>query len=509
MTPPRRSGGRSAATSGGRASRSRPRSRSSPSAPAGGRSSRRSGCRRAPDNPAVIADRAPRAARARSSTATAAGSPAASATRTARRCASTATTRSATSSATRRASTGPRASSAPTTPSSSGSSGRTRSAGCWTSSTPRRTIAARPPDDARPPAPARGRRRRSATDHGAVVMLDPTTGDVLALASTPIYDAARDRGPGHGRARRSTRCATTTSDPLLPRATLGRYVPGSVFKIVTGDRGPGHAAGSRPTTTFEQQPQAEDDGPARRGLPDPRRPPPADRRHGARPHRRDRGQLQHLVRAGRARRRAATDLVDGAAELGFGDADPVRPADGRQPGDRRRRRRAGRLQRRRRARVGVVRPGRDVRHAAPDGARGVDRRERRRADAPAPGARADGRGPGDADDPTLDWRRVLAAADAQAVQAAMQAGGRGRPRAGSSRPGRRCRGVPTAGKSGTAELGGSGEPHSWFIGFAPVENPKVAIAVLVEQGGRGGERAAPLAGLSLLRALLRRCTVRP
>ena len=60
-------------------------------------------------------------------------------------------------------------------------------------------------------------------------------------------------------------------------------------------------------------------------------------------------------------------------------------------------------------------------------------------------------------------------------------------------------GVPTAGKSGTAELGGSGEPHSWFIGFAPVENPKVAIAVLVEQGGRGGERAAPLAGSLLQR----------
>ena len=55
-------------------------------------------------------------------------------------------------------------------------------------------------------------------------------------------------------------------------------------------------------------------------------------------------------------------------------------------------------------------------------------------------------------------------------------------------------GIPTAGKSGTAELGGTGEPHSWFIGFAPVDQPRIAIAVLVEQGGRGGERAAPLAG---------------
>ena len=55
-------------------------------------------------------------------------------------------------------------------------------------------------------------------------------------------------------------------------------------------------------------------------------------------------------------------------------------------------------------------------------------------------------------------------------------------------------GVTTAGKSGTAELGGTGEPHSWFIGFAPAQDPKVAIAVIVEQAGRGGEVAAPIAG---------------
>ena len=54
--------------------------------------------------------------------------------------------------------------------------------------------------------------------------------------------------------------------------------------------------------------------------------------------------------------------------------------------------------------------------------------------------------------------------------------------------------MTTAGKSGTAELGGTGEPHSWFIGFAPAEDPKVAIAVIVEQAGRGGEVAAPIAG---------------
>ena len=61
-------------------------------------------------------------------------------------------------------------------------------------------------------------------------------------------------------------------------------------------------------------------------------------------------------------------------------------------------------------------------------------------------------------------------------------------------------GIPTAGqvRHGRSSAA-SGEPHSWFIGFAPVEHPKIAIAVLVEQGGRGGERAAPLAGALMAR----------
>jgi peptidoglycan glycosyltransferase len=92
-----------------------------------------------------------------------------------------------------------------------------------------------------------------------------------------------------------------------------------------------------------------------------------------------------------------------------------------------------------------------------------------------------------------ELRAILSADDARAIQVAMQRaveGDLGR----QFTPGAKVPGVPTAGKSGTAELGGKGEPHSWFIGFAPVEDPQIAIAVLVERGGRGGERAAPLAG---------------
>jgi penicillin-binding protein A len=55
-------------------------------------------------------------------------------------------------------------------------------------------------------------------------------------------------------------------------------------------------------------------------------------------------------------------------------------------------------------------------------------------------------------------------------------------------------GVPTAGKSGTAELGGDEEPHSWFIGYAPADAPQIAVAVIVEHGGAGASRAVPMGG---------------
>jgi len=49
-----------------------------------------------------------------------------------------------------------------------------------------------------------------------------------------------------------------------------------------------------------------------------------------------------------------------------------------------------------------------------------------------------------------------------------------------------------AGKTGTAE-NPHGEPHSWFMGYAPADEPRVAVVALVENGGHGSEAAAPLA----------------
>ncbi len=49
------------------------------------------------------------------------------------------------------------------------------------------------------------------------------------------------------------------------------------------------------------------------------------------------------------------------------------------------------------------------------------------------------------------------------------------------------------GKTGTIE--NPGEDHSAFIAFAPMNNPKIAIAVYIEHGGFGADMAAPIAGL--------------
>ncbi len=64
----------------------------------------------------------------------------------------------------------------------------------------------------------------------------------------------------------------------------------------------------------------------------------------------------------------------------------------------------------------------------------------------------------------------------------------------------RIPGLEVAGKTGTAQ-NQQGVDHSWFIGFAPADDPKVAIVVLVEHGGTGGLRAAPIGNTVIKTAL--------
>lgn len=57
--------------------------------------------------------------------------------------------------------------------------------------------------------------------------------------------------------------------------------------------------------------------------------------------------------------------------------------------------------------------------------------------------------------------------------------------------------VTAAGKTGTAQIGGSELTHSWFTSFAPYDNPELVLTVLVEKGGEGGAAALPIAEKAL------------
>ena len=332
---------------------------------------------------------------------------------------------------------------------------------------------------------------------GAVVMLDPRTGEVLALASTPTYDASTIANP---RTSQSAFAALQDdpAQPLLPRATLGRYVPGSVFKIVTAIAGLGSGA-ITPATTYKQQPGAEKNGLLVDGY---------RVRDGHHPQ--TGSKALDLVDATEVScniwyaltglRTGGADLVSYAERMGFGSALPfdlptavsqVTNGNGNQPG--------GFVDDVELANASYgqaetfVTPLQMALVAATVANDGELMRPQlvtsmtgQRSGTRTIGARSMG--------------RVISVADAEAIKSAMVQAVEG-PLGRLFTTGAKVSGVTTAGKSGTAELGGSGEPHSWFIGFAPAENPTIAIAVLVEQAGRGGEVAAPIAGRLMARYL--------
>ena len=95
-------------------------------------------------------------------------------------------------------------------------------------------------------------------------------------------------------------------------------------------------------------------------------------------------------------------------------------------------------------------------------------------------------------------QRAVSAKTASEVAGMMEAVVRGGTGTAAQIPG-----ISVAGKTGTAETGRSHVNTTWFICFAPVENPRVAVAVVLEnQSGTGGTTAAPIAK-AIMEALVR------
>ena len=312
-------------------------------------------------------------------------------------------------------------------------------------------------------------------DRAAGVALDPRTGEVLALASVPSFD------PDRLDAIFAT-LANATHSPLLDRATDGLYPPGSTFKIVTAaaaldagvvtldstfdDSGSlpvgaftvhdneGEATGSQDLTgafalssnvDFAQLalwlgPERWSEETSRWGFGDA---------------------VGFTLPVARDRVPAAAELSPGVlAQLGFGQADLL------------------------------VTPLRMALVAATVASGGTE---------PRPylvrALRAGGR------ESTLEVPAPLATPIS--TETASQVGGmmvavvrRGTGTAAA------LPNVEVAGKTGTA-TNPAGRSHAWFVAYAPADAPRVAVAIVVENAGYGGDVAAPIARRVIAAALAR------
>jgi penicillin-binding protein 2 len=87
---------------------------------------------------------------------------------------------------------------------------------------------------------------------------------------------------------------------------------------------------------------------------------------------------------------------------------------------------------------------------------------------------------------TLNFQPVTEETMTEALESVIKAGGTGGRAA--------VPGVPVGGKTGSAENPQGDLTHALFVAAAPVKNPVIAIAVVVENAGHGGSIAAPIAG---------------
>ncbi len=87
---------------------------------------------------------------------------------------------------------------------------------------------------------------------------------------------------------------------------------------------------------------------------------------------------------------------------------------------------------------------------------------------------------------TLNFQPATEEAISEALESVIKAGGTGGRAA--------VPGVPVGGKTGSAENPHGDLTHALFVAAAPVKNPVIAIAVVVENAGHGGSIAAPIAG---------------
>lgn len=306
----------------------------------------------------------------------------------------------------------------------------------------------------------------SNTGRGSVVAVNPNTGEVLAMVSHPSYDP-------NNIDERFEELRQDPNEPLLNRATQGLYPPGSVFKVVSAAAA--LRSGVEPTDVFHDDGSYETPGYTV--------PNYGDAAYGRVTYAEALAFSINTVLAEVTVEEVGAEMLrDTAEDFGFGDSyeefplqvsastlgggDLVQIAFGQDTSLSNVFEMS--LVAATVANHGTMMQPRIVREVrSPDGIL---------LDRPAPRERG----------------RVLDSETARMLGEMMI----GVVEDGSATEAR-IPGVEVAGKSGTAE-NPRGAPHSWFVAYAPADNPEIAVAVLVENGGDGEDAALPIARELLL-----------
>ena len=321
---------------------------------------------------------------------------------------------------------------------------------------------------------------------GAVVALDPASGRVLAMVTNPTYNPNLIER----RFAQATRTTAPCGAPLLNRATAGKYQPGSTFKLVTASAAL-DSGRFTPESRFEDPGYCIEYGQKVRNAGNPEAPEAfgsVDLTQG----------LEHSINSvfcNIGKTLGAGDILRYAERYGFYASPPIGlPANEVVESglyDR------GRLFRPKHPDTQVdpgrlafgqerlqVTPLQMAMVAATIANHGVELRPQLIERIVSPGGHTITHLRPDRLAQPI--RRQTAAELARMMELAVQ-GGTGTPA--------QIPGLRVAGKTGTAETGRENVNTTWFVAFAPVEAPKIAIAVVVEnqRGGFGGTIAAPIA----------------
>jgi penicillin-binding protein A len=330
---------------------------------------------------------------------------------------------------------------------------------------------------------------------GAVVALEPATGRVLVMATSPTYNPNLIENRFAEATRTSGRCRS----PLLNRATAGTYIPGSIFKIVTAAAAL-DSGRFTPDSSFYDPGYCIEYGQRVRNAGNPEAPETFGSVNFT-------SGFQHSINSvfcNIGKTLGAGPILRYAERFGFYSLPPLETPENElvESGLYNR----GRLYKPKRPAFQVdpgrlafgqerlqVTPLQMAMVAATVANRGVEMRPRLVERVVSPGGK------------TIthlrpeQLGRPIKAQTADQLKHMMELAVTGGTGTAAQIPG-----IRVAGKTGTAETGRTNVHTTWFVAFAPVDAPKVAIAVVVEDqlNGFGGTIAAPIAR-EVMEALLR------